>query len=194
VLQGLDPSAYDVALAVNEDLVNRILGLGYRRGYYPEIDVPGSKALKVLQAPEFRFTGGGSGSYGRLHVKVRHEADGLAEGMVMIRGGHVDFEMDLIAHLIHAASGSISVAVDGIDVSSASVYTGPLIPGSRRATVGGITRALAKADRNLKKRPKVIVDALPIPTQISGIPIRVQDFRADPAGYLVLYLDYDLQR
>jgi hypothetical protein len=192
-LDRLDPLSYDIALTVSEDLVNRLLGLGYQRGYYPTMEVPGGKPLEMLQAPEFRFTSGSSSDHGKLHIKVRHHAEGRVEEAAMLRN-QVTFEMDLNARLFHPNAGKVSVAVDSIDVDSLSVYTGSLLRGTRKIAIGRIVKKLNKANLELGKSPHVVVDALPIPSQINGIPIQVRDFRADPHGYLVLYLEYDLGR
>lgn len=192
-LDHLNATTYDVALTISEDLVNRLLGLGYQRGYYPTLAVPGDQPLELLQAPEFRFTRGTSSDHGKLHIKVKHYADGKLEKATMF-GNQLTFELDLNARLIHTLAGKLSVAVDSIDVDTLSVYTNSLLPGTRRIAIGRIVKKLRKANVTLAKTPHSVVDALPIPSQINGIPIQVKDFRADPHGYLVLYLEYDLGR
>jgi hypothetical protein len=189
----INPATYDLALAINEDLVNRILGLNFQRGYNPVIEVSGQDSLELVEAPEFRFTSESTSDRGKLHVKVRHQADGKQERLVLL-GNQVTFEMDLNVRLIRSREGKLSVAVDSIDVDSLSVYVGSVMRGTRNKVIDRIAGKLESANSDLAKNPKVIADALPIPSQVGGIPIRIKDFRADPHGYLVLYLEYDLSQ
>jgi len=190
VLNIADPATYDAAITINEDLVNRVIAMGYLRGYFPTLDVSGSAPLVVLQAPEFHFNS--SSDRGKLRIKVMHKVAGLEESIAIRR--EVTFEMDVNARLIHTAQGSLSVVVDSVDTKSLKIDVSTINSLFRGTVQSKLLKELVSTNQDLAKKPKVIVAALPVPSQIGGIPIKIKDFRADPNGYLVLYTEYDLGR
>lgn len=188
----VNPASYDAAVVVNQDLVNRVLGLGYRRGYTQHIEVDDAKPLRVLEAPEFRFNGTKARDRGRLHLKVQHDPHGLRQNLAM--SGKITFEFDGILRLVSSPDGKISVLLDEIDASSLRVDTQAVRFPFNGAVREGIRDKLVENNKALARKPKVLVDKLPIPSQFAGVPIRLKSFQADPAGYLVLYFEYNLER
>ena len=144
----------------------------------------------MLQPPEFHFNS--TSDRGTLHLRVRHNSHGFEESLAL--HGEVTFEMDVGAHLIHTASGKLSVQVESVDTRSLKVDYSSVTGIFKGMVHSKILKQLQSEALDLHNKPKVIVDALPFPTQIGGIPIKVLDFRADPNGYLVLYAEFDLSR
>jgi hypothetical protein len=188
----VNPATFDAAIAINEDLVNRVIGMGYQRGYESmrSLDIAGSAPLKVLQPPEFHFNS--SADRGKLHLRVLHKVEGITEEMAI--RGEVTFEMDINARLVHNAAGNLSVVADSVDTGSLKIDYSTVHGLFRGIVHSKLMGHLTSTNQDLAKKPKVIVDALPVPNQIEGIPIKIRDFRADPHGYLVLYAEFDLSR
>jgi hypothetical protein len=185
----VDPHKYDAAVVINQDLINRILGLSYQRGYLSTVEVEGSEPLKVLEAHEFHFDGSAGRDRGRLHVKLEHDADGFAERLAIRR--RVSFEMDLLARLVKTKDGNVMVQIDGVDVASLRMDRSDVRRIFRRRVRKSLQAKMRALNAQFMRKPMPIVESLPIPSHIAGIPIRVSDFQADSNGYVVIYIEYE---
>ncbi|MGK5082881.1 hypothetical protein WDW37_06220 [Bdellovibrionota bacterium FG-1] len=190
-----NPATYDAALAINQNLLNRLLGLGFARGFksLKTIPVDGSKPLKILEAPEFKFEGGLNKNRGKFHIKVEHEADGFSENLAFRK--NLSFEMDILARLIITQDGQSSIVLDGIDLNSLQIDLKSVRGLFESSVKNGLRDKLVAANAELRKKPKTIVDSLfRSPVTIRGIPMKLRGFQADPNGYLVLYFNYDFEQ
>jgi hypothetical protein len=192
MLNHVDPTTFDAAVAINEDLINRILGLGYQRGYFNKLQVSEGAPLSMLQAPEFRFDGSLPRDRGKLHIKVSQKMEGFTNQLAVKH--QLTFEMDVVAHLIHTPEGQVQVALDGIDLGSINIDQRSIRSPFEGMVNAAVKKKLADADKELRRHHKIIVEKLPIPTNLPFTPpLRVKDFEADENGYIVIYFEYDLE-
>jgi hypothetical protein len=56
----------------------------------------------------------------------------------------------------------------------------------------GVTKKLQESNAVFRQKETLLVEQLPVPSQIHGVPIKTVEFESDSNGYLVLYFEYDL--
>ena len=187
-LDALPPENYDLALSLNQDLINRMLNLSYRRGYFSEVPLSSGKKLYITAAPEFRLdTQNASDIRGKLHAKFSYPVEGIQS---LITRSPLDFELDLEVKLVQSAQGirvelvrgdENTVRIDQSDIKFI-LFTGKVYRAVREE--------IRKLNRDLVAAPKVIVDQIPFPSRLGGLPIRIRSLSADSSGHIAVYIEY----
>ncbi len=184
----VDPRQYDLALAINQDLFNRILGLSFRRRYFDRIELDGGGSLRLVRAPELRIDGTNSRNQAKLHLRISQNVTGIASWIVH---SPLEFDVDVLIGLQKNAYGCLSARLHSIDERSAHIedryFKNDLFRGH---VYRSVRDKLRETNRGLARSPKLLVEHVPIPSQIGGMQIRVKEFQSDPNGYLVVYLEY----
>jgi hypothetical protein len=188
LLDALSTENYDVAVSLNQDLINRMLTLSYNRGYFPDIPLASGKKLRITSAPEFRLDQQAtSGVTGKLHAKFSYPVDGIQAWIVR---NPIDFELDLDVRLVTTPQGirvelvrgdEQSIRIDPRDIQW-ELFAGKVYRAARAE--------MRRMNAELIRSPKVIVDQIPFPNRLGGLPIRIRTISADRGGHIVVYIEY----
>jgi hypothetical protein len=184
-----NPAQYDVAIALNQDLINRILELSYKRGYFDRIEMQKDTFLKLLDPPRLWVDRNGPRDRAKVHVRAAQKVSGMETWVVR---SPFEFEADIDVRLVLSKKGTLSVNLDRIDEKSVRVDKRFIKMGLFEGLVmSKIRKTVRKGNVGLKSHPRVLIEELPVPREVAGVPIRVKNFQSDSNGFLVLYVEYD---
>lgn len=196
-LAGSDPTTYDLALTVNRGLINRILQLSYKRGYFNEVEAGPGKKLKLFAAPQidaYQPTAGKDVAQPQLTIRVAiaQPVSGLQSLAIK---GEIRLYVDIVGRLVNVPGAKgLRVQLDSIDESSLVVSEDSLTLLGRtilRSTVeSGVKDELRKASAAWKTQPQLIPGDLPLPPELIGQKLAIQSMRMDKNGYLVMFLNF----
>ncbi len=185
-LADLPVTDYDMALSVNQGFINRMLELSYARKYFEAIPA-GGEVLTLVAPPTLKIDGSAGANKGKVHMRVQNVIKGIRSWFV---NNPFQFEADMVVRPVHQKDGSNQLVVDQIDEKSVTIEKKYIRTGLMSGAVHSVVLShLKDANKQFAKTPKVLVQNLPIPSQVGGIPINVTAFQADPNGYLVLYVN-----
>jgi hypothetical protein len=185
---------YDIGLAVDRGLLNRVVQLGYERGNFNKIPV-GETTFRLVKSPTFDYTPAPKKtvikpkeSYAKLSIGVE-----LEPGSIFLKDTIV-LEFDIIAR-IHPVGdlGKMVMTFDSVDESSISMDDSYIAWGARlfKAKVQKEVRAqVMKQTAGWKATPDKEDIKLPLPPEIMGIKLDINRIVMDPNGHLVLFMDY----
>jgi|GEM_PF-1369399 len=191
-LNAFPAAQYDMAVAINQGLMNRMMQLSFERGYFEKYKTSSGETVKLLASPEMHFNETADGKVFKLHAKFRRKAGGFIE-RVALEGG-LDIDVDLIVKTEnHPVKGPrlkiLSIDTTTFKVDMTDVRFGFLQGRVQAAVLAGIKESnvwYAAHDESLN-------DAIPIPPAVFGVPVRIKDLRVETTGNLVLYLEYGVQ-
>lgn len=186
----IQPSEYDIALSLNLDLINRLLQLSFERGYFDDIVLDSGASLKIVNVPHFVVDPKLASDRAKLHIRAAQKVKGFQK--VAVRSP-LEFEADIEVKLVRTEEGALAVELARIDEHSITVDDRYIKMGLfRSAVLGSVHRKVRAANQSLAAKPKRLVDQLPIPQELAGVPIRIKAFQSDRNGHLVIYVEYAL--
>jgi hypothetical protein len=121
-----------------------------------------------------------------MHVAFRKDASGIAERLAL--HGGIDMELDMTLRIEDGSHGP-KIVVEGIDTSSVKVDE-RTIRMFKGTVLKKVRDSIKEANDWYRTHEEALIDNLPIPPGVLGIPIRVKEIRAESTGYMVLYLEY----
>jgi hypothetical protein len=195
---------YDFALAVNLDVINRIVKLSYDRGYLDQVsagkDSSGnSEYVKVVDGPPV-FTPGPDG-HGRLHLtiamnrasgspwpwEISQNWDAAKQWWALKNPFRVALDLDVYLRASSDAPDAFEIVLDHIDTSTSHIVADDIDHSSSSVA------AALKADleqRNPGLAGTVISDPEKLPPSLFNLPFSALRFEVDANGYFVFYMAY----
>ncbi|MEK6626894.1 MAG: hypothetical protein AABY86_18160 [Bdellovibrionota bacterium] len=178
---------FDLALSLNQGLINRMLQYGQRRKYFSNMKTKGGEKLDLVTAPKLTLLGKGlNNKPATLTIISRYTVTGWQK--IFVRNP-IQIKMDLELDFTRTSDGKNPMVVKGIDINSGYVDSKYI-------------RLFKKTVRNkMKDKLKVISEAvagmvlsedLPLPKELGGIPIQTKLTRIDPNGHLIVFMDLGL--
>lgn len=190
-LSGKYDGKYDIALALNQGLLNRVLQLSHERGYFRKVS-SGKKGefIRLADAPVFHFDHKGDREYVKLDLAVDYEPKGMEK--VAIKGPlRVGFTMNV--RLQRTANGGTAMIKDGLDQDSIRIDKSAIrFKFFEERVIKGVQEKIAAESLDMKKNPKALVDRFPVPEALFGVPIVTSAFEVLPGGYLVIYSEFGI--
>lgn len=198
-LNDLDEKEYDVAMALDRAMINRILQLTYQRGLFSNLDVGGPGPMRLTAIPTIDFTSlppGAKQFRGETFIKIFVKArvpKGTVTGF-QTWGLKDQFELsfDLIAKMRKAKSGrGVEIQLYSIDENSLWVNPQDLNFGSAFVNVNQkVLEKLRPITDKWKTKEQLLPGTLPLPPEVLGIKLDIDHLVMSKSGHLVMYLDY----
>ena len=176
---------YDVSLALNQGLINRIVQLSAIRGYFKEMKLDDGEVIKIIGQPVLNMKGKGKGKPATLSLEVEYKVTGL-QSIAVKNPIHIKFDLNL-DFPIDPKTKKIQMLATGIDMNSVfldSKYIRFFKKKVRKAVREQIT------DMQPGIRGMEIADEIPVPTDLGGLILDMKETDINDAGYLMIYTNY----
>ena len=190
----LPPNKFDAAISIHQDLVNRTLELGFRRGYFDSIPVSEGEhpntSPTLLAAPEFHFDGTLGPNFGRLHLRIRQNVSSLKDRFAI--RDYIDLEFDVITRLTRPRNSLLQVQAEKIDPTSIRIDNQTVRYLFKEIVSATVQTKVEALNETLARQPIILVSNLPIPNAVAGIPLKLSRFETNPSGHGVFYFEFKL--
>ncbi len=188
-LSGRDAANYDVALAFNADLINRVIYLARHRGTLNEVSDGSGGTLPLVRDPFLTFIPG-SRDRARLHVVVRKSPDGLEQKLALNGPFEVELDIEVRFELNDARTG-FNITADHIVESTAFIDDRFLRFNYFRADVNEkLLETVREVSAGWRSTPMPLAEDVEIPLELFGIRFSPLSMDIDPNGHLVFFLVY----
>lgn len=194
-MNNLPMANYDLALAVDRGLINRVLQLSYLRGNFSQVSQSDGSTLKLRAAPVVDYAPvtanwptASDEAYLKFRVTVETEPNSnwLDDTIVI--------SFDIIAKLKQSSDKS-GLEIVLIDIDTRTLYMddqyyswiGQFVKGK---VLDGIRDQLREKSKNWKLGKEKIPGKLDLPPTLLGIKLDLTKTVMDPNGHLVLYTNY----
>lgn len=193
---GLLPAhEYDIALSLDRALVNRILQLSFERKNFERIQQSDGTILKLVAPPLIDYMRPPAGvaqkpteTFVKLRVAVENNP-----GTIFLKKTVV-LEFDIVTKLRQLPDKSgMQLLLHSIDTNSLYLdekylsMAGKLVKGKVRE---GVQKELLKISAGWASKEESIPGSLPLPPQILGIQLDINQVNMDPNGHIVMFLNY----
>ncbi len=195
-MNGMSDSDYDIGMALDRGLINRILKLSYQRKNFEKIKMSDGSSMKLMASPWIDYIK--TPSWGKvypnetfikLHVSVENKPD-----TVWLKNT-ITLDFDIIAVLRNPkGKEGMQIFLKAIDLESLwmdpsfTTPLGRLFPGKIRK---GIQEKLYEISKPWAAKEQPIEGNLPMPPEILGMKLDLQKVSMDSTGNLVMYLNYN---
>ena len=186
-VRSLDSKNFDVAISLNQGMINRLLQLSRKRGYYNNISTASGATYNLVEQPMFDFKGRipGSSLPPALKLKILYNVDGFSSIAV---NNPIQIEFELKVKTV-IKNGKVQLVTDGVVNDSVYVprsaarweFLWPKVLSSAREQLQGMNSDL---------RGIVLSDELPLPTDVLGFPMTLTGSTIDPNGNILVFLNY----
>lgn len=186
---------FDLALTVDRSLINRVLQLSYERKNFEVIRQSNGSSFKLMAAPTFDYVktpAGVTTKANETFVKLRVSIENRPGSMFLKDIIVIDF--DIIAKIRQRSDKTgMQLMLYTIDTDSMYLddsymsFMGKLFKGKVR---DGVKEELQKQSASWKTTEESIPGSLPLPPEILGIKLDINQVVMDPNGHLVMLLDY----
>ncbi len=184
------PERYDFALAISINYINRFVRLGFDRGNFANMPNDDGTYLHFDESPRF-MADDGRLKYMDLKIDLKMDPVGIAQNLVLTTPYRVQLEA---TSRVRVADGSVQLVMD--ELNESWVHIADQYIKENSDVVRNIVRFEALKvlkSKNLKYhmlKGLMLADKLPIPPQIMGIPLEIEDVQIDPAGFIVTYVNF----
>ncbi|HAZ14817.1 MAG: hypothetical protein A2X86_22160 [Bdellovibrionales bacterium GWA2_49_15] len=178
---------FDLALSLNQGLINRMLQYGQRRQYFSNMKTKTGEKLALTTAPKLTLVGkGASNKPATLTINTKYTVTGWQK--IFVRNP-IQIKMDLELDFSRTSDGKNPMLVKGIDVESGYI-DGKFI----RLFKKTVRKKMKDKLKDISKAVSgmVLSEDLPLPKELGGIPIQTKLTRIDPNGHLVIFMDLGL--
>ena len=186
---------FDLALTVDRSLINRVLQLSYERKNFEVIRQSNGNSFKLMAAPTFDYVKTPAGvpvkaneTFVKLRVSIENRPNSMFLKDIII----IDF--DIIAKIRQRSDKTgmqlmlYSIDTDSMYLDDSYIsFMGKLFKGKVR---DGVKEELQKQSADWKTKEESIPGSLPLPPEILGIKLDINQVVMDPNGHLVMLLDY----
>ncbi len=186
---------YDIALSLDRSLVNRILQLSFERKNFERIQQSDGTILKLMAPPLIDYMKPPAGVVQKpteAFVKLRVAVENTP-GTIFLKKTVV-VEFDIVTKLRQLPDGSgMQLLLHSIDTNSLYLdekylsLAGKLVKGKVRE---GVQKELKKISSGWATKEESIPGSLPLPPQILGIKLDINQVNMDPNGHIVMFLNY----
>jgi hypothetical protein len=192
-LKGQGADSYDFAMAINLDVINRILFLGHQRGSFDRVECSDGQTIKLVSPP---VLSGFENGQGKLHLVIERQNAGFKTDWQQYAGLASSFQVSFDAivklGLAHKGTG-FDMYIDHIDESSAHIRDEDLTLQMFRSKVDEKVRAEVRAtNARFANAVELLTSKGPIevPSDLFGFPVRIKAVEFDENGYFDLFMEY----
>lgn len=194
-LSAYSPDTYDLAVTVDEQMINRMLQHSFGRGYYTNYLSVGER-ITLLEAPSFDVDPSlGNPNLVRLHIslaqvyKPTSTWERIQAAIAVKNPVRVNF--DVIARLqMIPEKHQLVIGMDHIDLGTVkldprSVKAGMFFNTVLKKTMDKITAI----NQSIAGKNPPLAEPFELPRAIYGIPINVKTFQADSTGHFNIFAE-----
>ncbi|MGK5086377.1 hypothetical protein WDW86_02370 [Bdellovibrionota bacterium FG-2] len=187
-----DPGQYDFALAISLKYVNRLVQMGFDRGNFENMLNSDGTYLHFAESPRF-VADDGRLKFMDLQLRLIRTPS-VTESLVLLDPFQVAVEGKTRV-LIEDGVVQLNMEVlneNFISIEDRYIRKNGFFDQTTREIVHHEALKVLKKE-NLKfhvKKGLTLADKLPIPSQLMGMALEVQDVQIDPAGFIVTYINF----
>jgi hypothetical protein len=185
-----NPTEYDMAFAISIDVFNRAIQKGFERGGLSAMDFGDGVATRLSQTP-YLLTDQGNSRNASMFVRMRRSTSGFSQWAALSD----PFEFKTILN-VEARPVNCGRAF-GLYGTSLQLGHSRILPQYiadfetvRHTLQHRAFETFASISDGFQTRPKELAEGIAIPSDLFGIPIRVQKARWSAEGYLVLFMKF----
>lgn len=192
-MNALPMENYDVGLAVDRGIINRVMQLAFLRKNFEKITQSDGSSFTLGKAPLIDYLAPVAGvslkaqeALVKLHINMENKPDStFLQDVIYI-------DLDIIARL-RPCKGGMQLGIVQLDVDSATMdskyysFLGSVMPG---IVMNKIKDKLRLINDKYKAREELIPGVMPLPPEILGAKFDINRVNMDPNGHLVMYLNY----
>lgn len=170
----------DLALSLNQGFVNKIIKLSSLRGYFSHVDLDNGESISLTKTPVLKL----DRPKPALEIEVEYKVGGIQSLFVK---NPIRISFDLMVDFVTDANGEISLIGRGVNLDTVyldSKYIRFFASKVRSAAKDKIEEMQADL------KGYVIMEGLPLPDALFGIPMVKKDAGIDKNGHLLIYLDF----
>ena len=195
-MNALPMENYDVGLAVDRGVINRVLQLAFLRKNFEKIAQSDGTTFTLGKAPTIDYAPAMPGitlkpqeTLVKMHVSMEQRPNrNFVKDVIYI-------ELDLIARLT-PVKGGMQLIIMKLDTDSAFMdpkyltTAGTYLPGVSSIVKSTIKEQVQKISDAYEKHNEAIPGVMPLPPEILGAKFDINRVNMDPNGQLVMYLNY----
>lgn len=195
-INALNKSLYDMGLALDRGMINRVMQLAFQRKNFEKIPQSDGSSLKLVASPTIDYTPMPAGvavkaneTFFKLHVSVETQPDSMwLKDTIVI-------SFDIVTKIRPVKTGKgMELVLYKIDTNSVDMDPSYLSFGGRLfkgKVYEGLKEELAKRSAPWTKKDEVLSGSLPLPPEILGIQTELVQVNMEQTGHLVLYLNFN---
>lgn len=179
--RGTYPEA-DFVFGLNQGVLNRVIQLSSKRGYFNEISMESGESIKLAKVPYLSLK---EGKTGKMSLEIEYKVTGVSA--VFVKNPiHIEFDLNLDFPV--DKDGKLSMQVASIDVDSAYVDSKYIRLFASKVR-SAVKEKLAEVNKDLQGY--LLADEIPIPDSLGGIKLKKIGTELDKSGHLLIYSQYD---
>lgn len=184
-LEKSDVDNYDISLALNQGLINRIVQLSSIRGYFKNMELDDGETIEIVGSPILNMKGKGEGKPATLSLEIAYNVEGIQSWAVK-NPIHINFDLNL-DFPIDPKTKKVKMVATGVDMSSVFLDS---------KYIRFFKKKVRKAVREelTAMQPSIVgmevADEIPVPTDLGGILLDMEKTEINDAGYLMIYTNY----
>ena len=184
-IENSDVDKYDITLALNQGLINRMVQLSSLRGYFEKMDLDSGESIGISGMPVVNFKKKGGNNPATLTLEIIYKVTGWQKAFVK-NPIHINFDMNL-DFPIDPRTGRIKMIATGIDMST--VYLDDKYIRFFKKKVRDSVKDQIK-DMQSDISGMEIADEIPVPADLGGILLEKEKAEINKNGYLMIYNNY----
>jgi hypothetical protein len=176
---------YDISLALNQGLINRIVQLSAKRGYFKNMDIGDGETIQIVGQPILNMKGKGEGKPATLSLEIAYHVEGF-QSIAVRNPVHINFDLNL-DFPIDPKTKKIQMLATGVDMDSIFVDSKYI-----RFFKKKVRKAVREQIKDMQPSIKgmEIADEIPVPTDLGGLILDMEKTEINEAGYLMIYTNY----
>jgi hypothetical protein len=197
-LAGANPAQFDLGLAISRGLINRIIQLSYKRGFFNDVESKPGEKLKALLPPmidAYQPTAGKDSRNPRLTIRtsLASPAKGFIQKIMINK--EVKFTIDAIGQFVQVP-GKKGLQIQLVDFDYDSLYVWPesysdIGKAFKSQVRKGVRSELKKAAAEWVKKPNILEGEMPLPPELFGQKLSIHTMRMDKNGHIVMFLNFE---
>ncbi|WP_127718344.1 hypothetical protein [Halobacteriovorax sp. HLS] len=184
-IESSDIENYDISLAINQGLVNRIIQLSAVRGYFKSMEIGDGEFIQIVGQPVLNMKGKGNGKAATLSLEIAYKVEGI-QAVAVKNPIHINFDLKL-DFPIDPVTKKIRMIATGVDMDSVFVDD-KYIRFFKKKVRKAVREQLKEMEPSVKGME--IADEIPVPTDLGGLILDKQKTEINEAGYLMIYTNY----
>lgn len=176
---------YDITIALNQGLINRMVQLSALRGYFKKMDLDGGESIGIEGMPVVTFKGKGKNSPATLSLEIIYKVTGWQKAFVR-NPIHINFDMNL-SFPVDPNTGRIKMVASGIDLDTVFLDKKYI-----RLFTSKVRKSVREQIKEMQKdiSGMEIADEIPVPSDLGGILLEKKKVEVNESGYLMIYNNY----
>lgn len=176
---------YDITVALNQGLINRMVQLSALRGYFEKMDLDNGESIGIAGMPVVNFKGKGEGKPATLSLEIIYKVTGWQKAFVK-NPIHINFDMNL-EFPIDPKTGRIKMIASGIDLDSVFLDSKYIrfFKSKVRSSVRDQIKEMQSDINGME-----VADEIPVPSDLGGILLEKKQVEINEKGYLMIYNNY----